>query len=104
VRSTYELQYFWAAFMSDKTRGSGIRVVRAGIYFILAMILEGLLLLTHSPALAMIFLFPGMIVSGLISSGSNTSNFSFLFGLVVDAALYSYLALFLESKVRRIHS
>jgi phosphotransferase system glucose/maltose/N-acetylglucosamine-specific IIC component len=75
---------------------------RAGLYFAVALVLEGVLLtFSRSVGLTTWLLFPGLIVSALISHGSNTSNVSFIVGLVVAAVLYAYLALLIEKAIKR---
>jgi hypothetical protein len=79
-----------------------MNVRRGLLYFVVALVLEGVLLVFSGVSgLAMIFLFPGMIVSAVISHGSDTGNVSFIIGLALDAGLYAFLGLLVERAVKR---
>ena len=86
---------------ADPSHSLAVRAMKRGcIYFVLALVLEWLLLLSGKHALIVIFLFPGLILSFLISHSSNTSSASFIIGLVADAALYAYVACWIETAIR----
>ena len=73
---------------------------RVCVYFAVALVFEFALFLSGSARSVMIFLIPGMILSGLIS-GAHGGISSLIIGLVVNAILYAYLALSIEKAIRR---
>lgn len=77
----------------------------ASIFFGIGLLLQfGLLLIPGVRHLVVILLSPGLAVSGLISHGSDTSDVSFLLGLVFNAALYASVGVLIERMVLRWRS
>ena len=75
---------------------------RASIYFGIGLLLEfGLLLVPGVRYVVAILLSPGLALSGFISHGDDTSNFSFVLGLVLNAALYALVGVLIERVLRR---
>ena len=76
------------------------RMKRARVYFAVALVLEFAVLLYDHGRLAVIFLIPGVILSSLIS-GPHSGMPPLILGLVVNAVLYTCLALLIEKAIRR---
>jgi membrane protein implicated in regulation of membrane protease activity len=66
-----------------------------------ALVFEGAVILGADNFHIGFLLTPGMILSALISGGSNTGNFSFAIGVVINAIFYTYLVSLLAKAVDR---
>ncbi len=73
----------------------------ACIYFVVSLVLEFVVLWSGNRILTMILLLPGLIVSFLISHSSDTSDLSFIIGLLWNAAICTSAVLLIEDTLRR---
>lgn len=77
----------------------------ASIYFGIGLLLEfALLLIPGVRHPVVILLSPGLALSAFISHGDDTSNFSFVFGLVFNAVLYASVGVLIERMVPKRQS
>jgi hypothetical protein len=74
---------------------------RWGVCFLIA-ILVVLAILVASQAIPVLacLLLPGILLSYLISHGSDTSNFSFVVGMILNAASYAVLINLVARRIR----